>query len=123
MKLWAILSVVFAFAAALLWGWSALINVPLLKSGYGTLVSVMKDGSTVIGEAPFYAALANISRLNAGAAGCAFLSALTQAIRYFQVNSRAAESCEVGKGAPHGKRPKCQSRNLTILKQSTHWYA
>jgi hypothetical protein len=72
MKLWAILSVVFAFAAALLWGWSALINVPLLKSGYGTLVSVMKDGSTVIGEAPFYAALANISRLNAGLRGVLF---------------------------------------------------
>ena len=72
MKLWAILSVVFAFAAALLWGWSALINVPLLKSGYGTLVSVMKDGSTVIGEAPFYVALANISRLNAGLRGVLF---------------------------------------------------
>jgi hypothetical protein len=80
MKLWSILSVVFAFAAALLWGWSALINLPLLKSGHGTLVTVMKNGSTVIGEAPFYAALAKISRLNAGAAGCAFLSALTQAI-------------------------------------------
>ncbi|MFZ0592831.1 MAG: hypothetical protein WAM39_20390 [Bryobacteraceae bacterium] len=80
MKLWSILSVVFALGAALLWGWSAVINVPLLKSGFGTLVTVMKDGSTVIGEAPFYAALAKISRLNAGAAGCAFLSALTQAI-------------------------------------------
>jgi hypothetical protein len=80
MKLWSILSVVFAFAAALLWGWSALINVPLLKSGFGSLVTVMKDGSTVVGEAPFYAALAKISRLNAGAAGCACLSALTQAV-------------------------------------------
>ncbi len=80
MKLSSILSVLFAFAAALLWGWSALINVPLLKSGFGTLVTVMKGGSTVIGEAPFYAALAKISRLNAGAAGCAFSSALAQAI-------------------------------------------
>jgi hypothetical protein len=80
MKLWSILSVLFAFAAALLWGWSALINVPLLKSGFGTLVTVMKDGSTVVGEAPFYAALAKISRLNAGAAGCAFCSALAQAV-------------------------------------------
>lgn len=80
MKLWTILSVVFALAAALLWGWSAFINVPLLKSGYGSLVTVMKDGSTVGGEAPFYAALAKISRLNAAAAGFAFLSALTQTI-------------------------------------------
>jgi len=70
----------FALLAALLWFWSAFINLPLLKSGYGTLVTVMKDGSTIVGEEPFYAALANISRLNAGAASCAFLSALTQAI-------------------------------------------
>jgi hypothetical protein len=80
MKLWSILSAAFALFAALLWGWSAFINVPLLKSGYGTLVTVMKDGSTIVGEAPFYAALAKISRLNAGAAFCAFLSAFTQAI-------------------------------------------
>jgi hypothetical protein len=80
MKLWSSLSAVFALFAALLWGWSAFINVPLLKSGFGTLVTVMKDGSTIVGEAPFYAALAKISRLNAGAASCAFLSALTQAI-------------------------------------------
>ncbi len=39
MGFWPILSVVFALAAAFLWGWSALINVPVLKSGYGTLVS------------------------------------------------------------------------------------
>ena len=80
MKLCQILSVLFAFAAALLWGWSAFVNMPMLKSGFGTLVTVMKDGSTVMGEAPFYAALAKISRLNAGAAGCAFVSALTQAV-------------------------------------------
>jgi hypothetical protein len=83
MKLWSIVSVVFAIAAAVLWGWSAFVNVPVLKSGYGTLVSVMKDGSTVIGEAPFYAALAKISRLNAFAAGCACLSAITQAVTLF----------------------------------------
>jgi hypothetical protein len=82
MKLWAILSVVFAFAAAFLWGWSAMINVPLLKSGYGTLVTVMKDGSIVKGEVPFYAALRKISCLNACAAGCACLSALTQAVTF-----------------------------------------
>jgi hypothetical protein len=84
MKLWPILSVVFALGAAFFWGWSAIVNVPLLKSGYGTLFSVMKDGSTVIGEAPFYAALAKISRLNAVAAVCAFLSALTQAVTLFR---------------------------------------
>jgi hypothetical protein len=78
--LWSILSVFFALAAAVFWGWSALINVPLLKSGYGSLVSVMKDGSTEIGEAPFYAALAMISRLNAFAAASAFVSAVTQAV-------------------------------------------
>jgi hypothetical protein len=83
MNLWSILSVVFALGAALLWGWSAMINVPFLKSGYGSLVSFMKDGSTVIGEGPFYAALAKISRLNAGAAVCAFLSASTQAVTLF----------------------------------------
>ena len=80
MKLLTILSVVFALAAAFFWGWSAIINVPLLESGYGTLGTIMKDGSKVIGTAPFYAALAKISRLNAVAAACAFFSALTQAL-------------------------------------------
>jgi hypothetical protein len=83
MKLWSILSVVFALAAAVFWGWSAFVNVPILKSGYGTLVSVMKNGSTVAGEAPFYAALAKISGLNALAAACACLSAITQAVTLF----------------------------------------
>lgn len=73
------LGVVFALGAAFFWGWSAMVDVPLLRSGYGTLISVMKDGSTVIGEAPFYAALAKISRLNAVAAACSFVSALIQA--------------------------------------------
>ena len=83
MKLWSILSISFALGAAFFWGWSAIVNVPLLESGYGTLVTVMKDGSIVIGEAPFYRALGLISRLNAIAAGCAFLSALTQAVALF----------------------------------------
>jgi hypothetical protein len=82
-ELCSVLSVLFALAAALLWGRSALINVPLLQSGYGTLVTVMKDGSTVIGEAPFYEALAAISRLNFFAATCALLSAFTQAVTLF----------------------------------------
>lgn len=80
MKVCSILSVVFALAAALFWGWSATINVPVLESGWGTLVTVMKDGSSVIGEVPFYVALTKISRLNAVAAGCAFVSAFTQAL-------------------------------------------
>jgi hypothetical protein len=84
MKACAVLSVVFALAAAFFWGWSAFVNVPLLKSGYGSLVSVMKDGSSVAGEGPFYAALAMISRLNAIAAACALLSALTQAVTLFR---------------------------------------
>jgi hypothetical protein len=83
MKVWSIVSVVFALGAAFFWGWSAIVNVPLLKSGYGTLVTVLKDGSTVNGEAPFYEALRQISRLNALAAGCAFVSALTQAVTLF----------------------------------------
>jgi hypothetical protein len=82
-KLWSILSVSFALGAAFFWAWSAMVNVPLLKSGYGTLITVMKDGSTVVGEAPFYKALARISVLNAVAAGCAFFSAVTQAVTLF----------------------------------------
>ena len=83
MKLWSIFSVSFALGAAFFWALSAMVNVPLLKSGYGTLVTIMKDGSTVVGEAPFYTALARISLLNAVAAACAFLSALTQAVTLF----------------------------------------
>lgn len=75
-----ILSVLFALAAAILWGWSAFVYVPILKSGYGSLVSILQDGSREIGEAPFYAALKKISKLNAGAAACACLSAVAQAI-------------------------------------------
>jgi hypothetical protein len=82
-KLWSILSVSFALGAAFFWAWSAMVDVPLLKSGYGTLITVMKDGSTVVGEAPFYKALARISVLNAVAAGCAFFSAVTQAVTLF----------------------------------------
>jgi hypothetical protein len=78
--LWSILSVVFALAAAILWGWSAFVYVPILKSGYGSLVSILQDGSQEVGEAPFYAALRKISRLNAGAAAFACLSAAAQAV-------------------------------------------
>jgi hypothetical protein len=78
--LWSILSVVFALAAAILWGWSAFVYIPLLQSGWSSLVSITQDGSPEIGEAPFYAALKKISRLNAGAAACACLSAAAQAV-------------------------------------------
>jgi hypothetical protein len=60
MKVWSALNVVFALAAAVFWGWSAFVNVPHLISGFGTLVTVMKDGSTVAGTGPFYAALTEI---------------------------------------------------------------
>jgi hypothetical protein len=80
MKTLTVLSVVFAFGAAIFWGWSAFVNVPTLYSGFGTLGTQMPDGSNVIGPGPFYAALAKISKLNALAAGCAFFSALTQAL-------------------------------------------
>lgn len=77
--LWSFLSVVFALAAAILWGWSAFVYVPVLKSGYGSLISIMQDGSPELGEAPFYAALKRISRFNAAAAAFACLSAAAQA--------------------------------------------
>jgi len=83
MNILSIVSVVFALGAALFWAWSAFVNVPTIYSGYGTLGTQMPDGSTVIGAGPFYAALTKISRLNAAAAGCAFVSALTQAITLF----------------------------------------
>jgi hypothetical protein len=80
MKLWSIFSIVFALGAAVFWGWSAMVHIPILRSGFGQLVCEMKDGSIVGNEAPFYAAMARIARLNAVAAGCAFASALSQAI-------------------------------------------
>jgi hypothetical protein len=83
MKFWSILSVFFALCAAFFWAWSTKVNLPLLKSGWGTLVTEMEDGSTVNSEAPFYKALARISRLNAVAAWFAFLSASTQAVTLF----------------------------------------
>jgi hypothetical protein len=80
MRALSIVSVIFAFGAAGFWGWSALINVPVIYSGFGTLGTQFPNGSTVAGIEPFYGALGRISLLNALAAGCAFISALTQAI-------------------------------------------
>jgi transaldolase len=84
---WQILSLVFAALAAGLWGWSAFVRVPAIGSGYGTLVTVLKDGSTVNGTELFSAALAKISRLNAGAAACAFLSAAFQAVSLYMTRA------------------------------------
>jgi hypothetical protein len=85
MTFWvSILSGVFALAAAFFWGWSTIVHVPVLDSGYGTLVTIMENGSRISGVAPFYAALAKISHLNAVAAGCAGFSALTQAVTLFR---------------------------------------
>lgn len=79
MKILPIISVVFALGAAVFWGWSAFVNVPTIYSGWGTLGTIMKDGSEVIGTDPFYSALTKISRLNAIAAICALVSAVCQA--------------------------------------------
>ena len=80
MRILSIVCVVFALGAAGFWGWSALINVPVIYSGYGTLGTRLPNGSNISGVEPFYAALKLISKLNALAAGCAFISALAQAL-------------------------------------------
>jgi hypothetical protein len=82
---WQILSLVFAALAAGLWGWSAFVHVPAIGSGYSALVTTLKDGSEVVGTELFSAALAMISRLNAGAALCAMLSAAFQAVALYLV--------------------------------------
>jgi hypothetical protein len=64
------ISVGFALLAAALWGWSALANVPVIGSAYAGIDNLE----------PFYKALKKIARLNFGAAGCAFISALLQAV-------------------------------------------
>jgi hypothetical protein len=66
-------SVVFAALAALLWAWSSFVNIPVLGSGWGTLVNSNE----------FYAAMKKIGRLNMSAAACAFVSALMQALTMF----------------------------------------
>ena len=68
-----ILSVVFAFLAATLWAWSSLVNLPVIGSAYGAIANLD----------PFYGALRKVARLNALAAGGAFLSALFQAIALY----------------------------------------
>jgi len=75
-----ILSAVFAALAAMLWLGSTLIHLPVLDSAWGTLISVMRDGSKENSAEPFYRAMKRITRLNFAAAACSFLSALFQAI-------------------------------------------
>jgi hypothetical protein len=64
------ISVVSAFLAALFWGWSSLVNLPIIGSGWGELANVT----------PFYAALKKVARLNTAAAFCAFVAAGCQTI-------------------------------------------
>ena len=66
-------SVIFAALAAILWAWSSIINLPVLGSGWGTLVN----------SDAFYAAMKKIGRLNMSAAASAFVSALCQAIALY----------------------------------------
>jgi hypothetical protein len=63
------MSVIFAAVAAILWGWSALVNLPVIGSAYAAIHNLD----------PFYAALKRVARLNAFAALSAFLSASAQA--------------------------------------------
>lgn len=67
---WTNASVAFAFLAALLWGASAAVNIPLIGSGWGALV----------GLDAFYAATKKVARLNMLAAASAAISALCQAL-------------------------------------------
>jgi hypothetical protein len=60
----------FAALAAALWAWSSLVNVPVIGSAHGAIENLE----------PFYKGLKKIARLNFAAAGCAFISALLQAI-------------------------------------------
>jgi hypothetical protein len=64
------IGVIFALLAAVLWGWSALVNLPVIGSAYGTIANLE----------PFYAAMKKIARLNGSAAACAFISSVAQAI-------------------------------------------
>jgi hypothetical protein len=60
----------FAGLAAVLWAGSAAVNIPLIGSGWGTLV----------GLDAFYAAMRKVARLNMFAAISAALSALCQSL-------------------------------------------
>jgi len=73
MKFTVWISVIFAVAAAVFWGWSALVNLPRLRATY--------EGIDQIEE--FGAALRKVSKLNVIAAACACASALSQAVSIY----------------------------------------
>jgi hypothetical protein len=73
------LIVAFAGLAALLWGWSALVNLPAVAGTY----------AGVEGLADFYKAVKKVSRLNMGAAACAFISAALQAVAMYMTTPNA----------------------------------
>jgi hypothetical protein len=66
-------SVLLALIAALLWAASATVNLPVLGSAWGAIHNL--DA--------FYIAMKRVARLNAGAAFCAFASAMAQAIALY----------------------------------------
>ena len=78
-----IVSVGFALSAAVLWLLSARVYLPVLGSGWGTLVSRMADGSRVDSADPFYTAMRKVSRLNFAAAACACVSTVAQALALY----------------------------------------
>jgi len=66
-------SVSLALIAASLWAASAMLNLPVIGSAYGSIANLE----------PFYAAMRRVARFNAGAAACAFLSAAAQALALY----------------------------------------
>ena len=68
-----LISVLLALIAAALWAASAVVNLPVIGSAYGAIANLE----------PFYAAMKKVARLNAGAASCAFASAVAQAIALY----------------------------------------
>jgi hypothetical protein len=66
-------SVLCALFAACLWACSAMVNLPVIGSAYSSISNLE----------PFYAALKKVARLNAGAASCAFASAVAQAVALY----------------------------------------
>ena len=68
-----LVSIIFALIAGLFWAASAFVNLPVIGSGFGTISNLE----------PFYRAMKRVSRLNAGAAICAFISATAQSVALY----------------------------------------
>jgi hypothetical protein len=66
-------SVLLSLVAAGLWILSATVNLPMAVSPFGTIENLHS----------FYAGMRKVSRLNAGAAFCAFASATAQALALY----------------------------------------